>query len=644
MRSRGEEAVVRWRARARALAMACLASLLVLGPGAGVAQEASGGATAFSRGHFEQAVAAWSRAYDAASGAGDARRAAEALLGRAEAYQALGYYPRSIEDLRAALTLAERVADPSLTARLHGSLGNALFLSDDRAGAAEALGQCLAHAEAANDIRLQAQTWNNLGNVLAETSRRTAAAPSGIGQPGAGEAFANSLRLAEQSGDDLLAANALVNTARLARMGSRAAEARALLRRAGALYREAPESSVRTQGLLAVARLLMEGRSEGDWAASRDLVFALLEEAATSARRLSDPRSLAYASGYLGSAHERDGRGEEALRLSTEALFASLEAGAPESTYLWQWQIGRLLEARGDLAGARAALEGAVGTLRTLRGDLAAQGGGAGAGLGGPERAVYLDLVDLLFRSAEQQPSPDAAQADLLAARSTMELLKTAELEDYFRDDCVAVLQAKTKAVDQLMAGAAALYPILLPDRTELLLSLPSGLRRITVPVGAAEMNETVLALRRLLEKRTRQYLRPARKVYDWLVRPLEEDLESSGVQTLVFVPSGLLRTIPIAALHDGKRHLVERYATAVVPGLSLLDPRPIERETTSVLLAGLTEPVQGFEGLPHVAAEIAAISELYGGRVFRDAEFSAGSLQQALEVTPYSIVHVASC
>ena len=82
----------------------------------------------------------------------------------------------------------------------------------------------------------------------------------------------------------------------------------------------------------------------------------------------------------------------------------------------------------------------------------------------------------------------------LLEARQTMEQSKTAELENYFQDDCVAALQATAKSVDEISEKAAAIYPILLEDRVELLVSLPGRMLRVvcdtdTLTLGVAPIN-----------------------------------------------------------------------------------------------------------------------------------------------------------
>jgi CHAT domain-containing protein len=61
------------------------------------------------------------------------------------------------------------------------------------------------------------------------------------------------------------------------------------------------------------------------------------------------------------------------------------------------------------------------------------------------------------------------------------------------------------------------------------------------------------------------------------------------------------------------------------------------------MLLAGLTESVQGFPALPYIAEELSDISQLYGGTILYNKDFLKQSLRDKLLQTPYSIVHIAS-
>jgi CHAT domain-containing protein len=155
-------------------------------------------------------------------------------------------------------------------------------------------------------------------------------------------------------------------------------------------------------------------------------------------------------------------------------------------------------------------------------------------------------------------------------------------------------LQATLKKLDTVSPDTAVIYPIVFPNRTELLVSLSTGFLRISVPITAAVMTQEVRAFRRLVEKRTtREYLPHAQQLYDWLIRPLESELIRLKIRTLVFVPDGVLRTIPLSALHDGKSFLIQKYAVALTPGLYLTDPRPLDRANIR-FLAKLTKASKG--------------------------------------------------
>ena len=162
----------------------------------------------------------------------------------------------------------------------------------------------------------------------------------------------------------------------------------------------------------------------------------------------------------------------------------------------------------------------------------------------------------------------------------------------------------------------------------------------VVVAAVAAEVTKLLEALQ--LATGT-SYLAPAQRLYDWFVRPYEPALRAAGVDTLVFVPDGALRTIPMAALHDGEDFLVRRYNLAVTPGLALTDPQPLDREAPKLLLAGLSESVQGFAALQHVEQELRSIEDIFGGQVLLNDGFTSSSFDSRIEGEEFSIVHIAS-
>ena len=91
-------------------------------------------------------------------------------------------------------------------------------------------------------------------------------------------------------------------------------------------------------------------------------------------------------------------------------------------------------------------------------------------------------------------------------------------------------------SLDEVARSAVVIYPVALPDRLELLLTFPDGMRRATVPVRAEALAAEVHELRVLLEKRTTQrYLPHAQQLYDWLVRPFASELAGLSTDTLGF-------------------------------------------------------------------------------------------------------------
>jgi CHAT domain-containing protein len=100
---------------------------------------------------------------------------------------------------------------------------------------------------------------------------------------------------------------------------------------------------------------------------------------------------------------------------------------------------------------------------------------------------------------------------------------------------------------------------------------------------------------------------------------------------------------IPFAALHDGTRYLIEDFAIATTPSLTLTAPQPLSADKPSALLAGVARSVQGFAPLPNVSTELAGIRNHIGGEVLIDDRYTVGRLAAALSQEEYAIVHLAT-
>jgi CHAT domain-containing protein len=590
----------------------------------------------FNDGQFEEALSAWNVALEEYQRADDKGGQARVLQNKAEAYMSMGHAYQAISSLQSALKLAKAVGDEQLAAQVAGSLGTAYMLSNRTDEAKTLLEKAAAEERAAGRLASAAVAGNNLGNLLASQGDYNAAIP----------VYQQAIADAQKAGDNGLAVKGSVNTARALVESKRDKEALAALQRAAAQAKALPPSHEKAFVLISIGRLYL--RLAGSPGATTDelqrLAYQTLNEAATVAESVGDDRAMSYAYGYLGALYEQEGHTEEAMNYTVKALRKLAGTQAPEIRYRWEWQEARLLRAEGQADEAINAYQRAVSDLQTIRPELVAGYMGRRGDFREDTGQLYLDMADLLLKRAATHTGTPEAQADLHEVRSTVELLKGAELADYFQDDCVAALKAKTTGIDSLGEHTAAIYPIILPDRLEILVSLPDGMKQYSIPVSAKELNEEVNNFRALLEKRTtNQYRRGVMNLYTWLIQPLEKDLEAQQIDTLVFVPDGTLRTIPLAALYDGKDFLIARYAVATIPGLTLTDPRPLPREHIELLAAGLTESVQGFPPLPNVAEELNQIHKLYDGSKLENSTFTLSNFEKDLAERPYSIVHVAS-
>jgi len=460
--------------------------------------------------------------------------------------------------------------------------------------------------------------------------------------------YREATRMAQDAGVASVTANALTNIARLLVDTVQVVEARHALQDAAAAVAQLPDGYEKaflqiTLGRMANSLSLQQASDR------RELLLfelRLYEQAAGIAEDIGSVRLASQAYGYLGELYADDDRPAEAERLLRKAVFLAQEAGADDILYRWQWQTGRLQAAAGQPGTAIDTYREAVATLQRVRPQVDVglrRQRGSFRETTGP---LYYELADLLLR-APSAGSAIPAEVDgkrLIEARQTVELLKAVELQDYFQDNCVTALASRTSGVDQIAPNTAVLYAIPLPDRLELLLSLPGGMEQVTVPVKGEDFDAQIMQFRRHLEKRTtRQYLREARQLYNWLIRPLEPLLEEQRITTLVTVPQGSMTTIPFAALNDGKQFLVEKYALATTPGLALTDPGGAQKPPATALLAGLSEGVQGFPPLPNVPAELEAVHADFGGTLLENSEFSYANMTRALETLPYPVVHIAS-
>jgi CHAT domain-containing protein/Tfp pilus assembly protein PilF len=231
-----------------------------------------------------------------------------------------------------------------------------------------------------------------------------------------------------------------------------------------------------------------------------------------------------------------------------------------------------------------------------------------------------------------QQLNPKARKADLV--NNLDELIG---LQDNLRN-----LQQK----------AVLLYPLILDDRIELILTTPDSppIRR-TVQVPKKQLNETIAAFRSALLNLASDAKTPAQQLYNWLIKPLETDLKAADAKTIIYAPDAQLRYIPLAALHDGQQWLVQRYRINNITAASLTDlntkPQPQMQVLAGAFATGRYSFTVGgqsfdFSGLPFAGTEVENLAKTVPTTTkFIDRAFTPQVTVPNMD--DYTIVHLAT-
>ncbi|WP_204103528.1 MULTISPECIES: CHAT domain-containing protein [Spirulina sp. CCY15215] len=141
---------------------------------------------------------------------------------------------------------------------------------------------------------------------------------------------------------------------------------------------------------------------------------------------------------------------------------------------------------------------------------------------------------------------------------------------------------------------------------------------------------------------RPTSFLPSSRQLDQWIVEPLEADLKARGIDNIAFILHSGLRSLPIAALHDGDKFLIERYSVGLMPSISLTDTIYKDVRDIEVLAMGASEFISQ-SPLPAVPLELEIIGQSWPGEFFLNEGFTLERLKSERQQTPYGIVHLGT-
>jgi filamentous hemagglutinin family protein len=206
----------------------------------------------------------------------------------------------------------------------------------------------------------------------------------------------------------------------------------------------------------------------------------------------------------------------------------------------------------------------------------------------------------------------------------------------------VREIEQKTKT------RSALIYLRTQADALEITLITSRGRFRKRVPVLPDRLLEMATTFRREvtnpIKTHTTSYLTSAQKLYQWMIEPIYADLYSQGISNLVFLPESGLRSIPYAALHNGRQFLVEQYSVALMPSLGLTQTDYQTLQDTKLFAIGISEATQNQQPLPMVQAELATVGKIWpDDQMYLNQEATLSILQEARKKYPFQIVHLAT-
>ncbi|NEQ54166.1 MAG: CHAT domain-containing protein, partial [Leptolyngbya sp. SIO3F4] len=169
--------------------------------------------------------------------------------------------------------------------------------------------------------------------------------------------------------------------------------------------------------------------------------------------------------------------------------------------------------------------------------------------------------------------------------------------------------------------------------------------QRVLVEITKADVERTIAQLQRGVANPSlgRRYLRPAQRLYRWLISPLEDVLSTQDINHLAFVlPSGL-RALPLATLHNGNGFLIERYSVGIMPSVGLTNLDYSDVRSSEVLATGASTFLDQPD-LPAVPLELKTIANtLWPGRFFLNEAFTPERILANRQRRRYRILHLAT-
>jgi CHAT domain-containing protein len=267
------------------------------------------------------------------------------------------------------------------------------------------------------------------------------------------------------------------------------------------------------------------------------------------------------------------------------------------------------------------------------------------------------ELLGIQLRTPAQERELSSVEADLTVANETFSqflrrLAADLTLNALATNQLVAVrdAQAFMPTLRELGPGTVAVYTLLTETSYVAMVITPDARKAVERPIAQADLQRRIFGFRQALQDPRVDPRGPAQQLYTILVGPIARELEQARATTVLWVLDGVLRYVPVVALHDGRQYVAEKYRSVVFTPASHPNLRDLPSRRWEGLGAGVSRPTAGFSGLPAVLDELRRIFRepeggsggIMTGRLLLDDAFTAEAFRSSLR-DRLPVVHVAT-
>jgi CHAT domain-containing protein len=556
------------------------------------------GAVHDSMGEHQKALDSFNEARGLFRSARDRRGEAYTLNNIGLVYDALGDKQKAREAYALALSLFEEISDCIEVAPTLSNLALDLFDLGDKQKALDYLNQALILQRGTNDRKGEATTLNNLGviyNSMGQTQK---------GLESLQQAMVIHREVRNRSGEGDSLSNLMLGWKSQAKTG------------VAVFY---GKRAVNTYQEVRAAIPPLDKEAQKSFIKSKEATYYELADLLVERGRLLEAQQV------LGLLKE-----EEYYQFVRRDSTASAQRTAPAA----------MTPEEQDLADRYREVADQVATL-------------------GRQRA---ELLAKATRTPDEQRRLTKLEADLNVANLgfqkfidgiSNEIAATPAHQDGERIEQLKDPQHIVNILRELGAGSVAIYTFVGEQKYSIILVTPDVQIAREYPIKASELYAKALAFREALEDPRRDPRPLAQELYRILIAPIANDLRETRAETLMWSLDGILRYLPVTALHDGEKYMVERYRNTVFTPISTTRLKDQPSAKWATLGFGVSKAQPGFEPLAEVPKELRGIireenSEQPGegvlpGKILLDESFTKEGMDAGLRQQKYAVVHIAS-